>query len=341
MAPASKKKTGGTGGTQPVNLKGLDNGLGKGWFVYDDCCGLVCMAITILLHIFSYWAQMKYIYIPWLGVFSWQCALYTFFTALAVHSHTVCQFTAPGCVPRSLSAPPDVPDLNLKDPDEVKKYGFIRRKFTKRKGDKIFVKPDSSHYCSEVGMVVLKMDHYCPWVNNVVGLFTQKYFLLFVFYTCLCTIWVGIVLGYRVVKCTYGSLGPAKYRGWARAHREDPAKMCETAPSEFVILIINAVEAVIFVIFTCAMGCDQYEAIGENTPYIDRLQKKKGVEQSMYATTCDVFGEEFSWRWFFPFKPTQRLRDQFQNSIEETYDLLAHARDLIVASPAIKDAGSD
>jgi hypothetical protein len=301
----------------------LDDGLGKWWFVTTDGCGLVCMAITQGLHIFSYWAQMKYIYIPWLGVFSWQCFLYTFVTLLAMYSHTVCQLTAPGCVPKHVVAPPDVTDLALRPEEDVKKYLYIRRKFV---GRRLMVKPPSSHYCSEVGMTVLKMDHYCPWVNNVVGLFTQKYFLLFVFYTCLCTIWVAIILGYRLYKCTYGQFGPGKFRGWSRS-QNDASQICETTPAEFIILIINSVEAIIFVIFTCAMGCDQYEAIGENTPYIDRLQKQKGKEQSMYATTCDVFGEEFCWRWFFPLKPTEQLRAQFQGTIKETMDILelAHA----------------
>ena len=87
----------------------------------------------------------------------------------------------------------------------------------------------------------------------------------------------------------------------------------------------NAVESLIFCIFTIAMGCDQYEAIGENTPYIDRLQKKKGKEQHIYLTTCEVFGEDFSWRWFFPFAPTKQLTDQFQQMCYDTLHILNQA----------------
>ena len=58
------------------------------------------------------------------------------------------------------------------------------------------IKPDRSHYCSGkiclpfgflylllvVKKVVLKMDHFCPWVNNCIGWSNYKFFILFLFY---------------------------------------------------------------------------------------------------------------------------------------------------------------
>jgi len=44
------------------------------------------------------------------------------------------------------------------------------------------IKPDRSHYCSVVKKVVLKMDHFCPWVNNTIGWSNYKFFILFLFY---------------------------------------------------------------------------------------------------------------------------------------------------------------
>jgi palmitoyltransferase ZDHHC2/15/20 len=43
-------------------------------------------------------------------------------------------------------------------------------------------KPPRAHHCSVTGACVLKMDHYCIWVLNCVGLLNYKYFLLFIFY---------------------------------------------------------------------------------------------------------------------------------------------------------------
>ena len=87
--------------------------------------------------------------------------------------------------------------------------------------------------------------------------------------------------------------------------------------------ICNVVEAVIFGIFTIAMGCDQAEAIAENTNYIDRLQKKRGERQTLLQSMEDIWGEPFGWRWFVPFSPTQNLRKEFQKFCKETWVKLA------------------
>lgn len=44
-------------------------------------------------------------------------------------------------------------------------------------------KPERAHHCSVRGECVLRMDHYCVWVVNTVGLLNYKAFLLFLLYT--------------------------------------------------------------------------------------------------------------------------------------------------------------
>jgi len=43
-------------------------------------------------------------------------------------------------------------------------------------------KPDRTHYSKRLGQLVLRMDHVCPWINNVVGFRNYKYFFLMLFY---------------------------------------------------------------------------------------------------------------------------------------------------------------
>ena len=46
-------------------------------------------------------------------------------------------------------------------------------------------KPPRTHHCSISGRCVLKMDHYCVWVSNTVGLLNYKFFLLFLLWSFL------------------------------------------------------------------------------------------------------------------------------------------------------------
>uniref|UniRef100_A0A6U3ANU8 Palmitoyltransferase n=2 Tax=Lotharella globosa TaxID=91324 RepID=A0A6U3ANU8_9EUKA len=269
------------------------------WWVTGDCCGLVCAFVTGILHFFAYYVQMKYVIGPWFGVFSYAGIGYTCIMMLAVVSHSLCRFTNPGTVPLYLVAP--------KPLDQSVQREFV----CKRSG---VIKPPTSHWCSEAQRVVVKMDHYCPWVNNVVGMFTQKYFLLFLYYTFLCCLFSGFTLGARAFMCSRRSRHQIPFQGGA--------SLCNPAPLDVILSVINFVEAVLFVLFTGCMGADQFEAISKNTPYIDRLQGKRGKARPLLENLRDVFGEPFSWKWFLPLPPPQQQRQQFNKMCYDTYDHL-------------------
>jgi len=49
-------------------------------------------------------------------------------------------------------------------------------------------KPQRTHHCSVSQRCILKMDHYCIWVVNCIGLLNYKFFILFITYS-----WIGCV----------------------------------------------------------------------------------------------------------------------------------------------------
>ena len=52
-------------------------------------------------------------------------------------------------------------------------------------------RPERSHHCNVTGCCILRMDHFCPWINNCVGLGNYKFFLQLLIYGTLSSL-IGI-----------------------------------------------------------------------------------------------------------------------------------------------------
>jgi hypothetical protein len=58
-------------------------------------------------------------------------------------------------------------------------------------------KPERCHHCSACNRCVLNMDHHCPWINNCIGFWNRKYFLLLLIYVFLTTYYLVISMFYE------------------------------------------------------------------------------------------------------------------------------------------------
>mmetsp|Transcript_27492 Transcript_27492/g.69960 ORF Transcript_27492/g.69960 Transcript_27492/m.69960 type:complete len:318 (-) Transcript_27492:521-1474(-) len=118
-------------------------------------------------------------------------SVFLFLVAMLLWSYFAAVLTDPGRVPPGWHPFNDEQQARLElERMSYSDYYFDRRdprrpRFCKRCQA---WKPERAHHCSVLGRCVLKMDHYCIWVVNCVGLYNYKAFLLFLIYTALaCT----------------------------------------------------------------------------------------------------------------------------------------------------------
>ena len=117
---------------------------------------------------------------PW-GLISLVC--FEWLWGFTLWSYLQVMFSNPGTTPK-LHPPSDLPPDQMLTCTECKQW-----------------KPPRSHHCSTCQQCVHKvrpnqMDRHCLWLNNCIGVFNLKHYMLFLFYlTCTCALAVS-VLGY-------------------------------------------------------------------------------------------------------------------------------------------------
>ncbi|PVD27119.1 hypothetical protein C0Q70_12271 [Pomacea canaliculata] len=159
---------------------------------------------------------------------------------LITMSHLRAVLSDPGVVPLP-SASMDFSDLHSSQPP----------KNTTADGWTVCMKcetyrPPRAHHCRICQRCVRRMDHHCPWINNCVGEYNQKFFIQFLFY-------VGLASLHAITLVIIT---------WIL----DPGVKQDVKYTKLVHSIILVIESVIFGLFVMAIGCDQYVAFSAGHP---------------------------------------------------------------------------
>jgi palmitoyltransferase len=249
------------------------------WLV-KDACGLFTASLTNFFIFGAIFVNTLFISRPLLfqPAFSLPAAMHLFVSNTLLILGVVAQWRAmlsdPGAVPQD-AAPLEI------SLEESRARGLTVRT-CRRCGT---FKPHRAHHDSVSGRCVVKMDHYCPWVNNTVGFRNHKHFLLFVGYIFLASVHVlGLIAWHHSVcrlRCRDISLGGN------------------------MLIFLVAFEGVLFGLFTACMFCEQLWGVLQGQTQIDRLKGGQGKHRSYAECLVDVLGDGPRWQWPLPFYQPQ------------------------------------
>ncbi|KAK3511103.1 hypothetical protein QTP70_030298, partial [Hemibagrus guttatus] len=126
-------------------------------------------------------------------------------------------------------------------------------------------RPPRAHHCRVCQRCIRRMDHHCPWINNCVGELNQKYFIQFLFYTGMASLYsMALVVSAWVWRI--------------RNERDgDEDKGGEDVPSKHLIVahyIILLVESILFGVFVLVIFYDQLVSIITDETPIEQMRNR-------------------------------------------------------------------
>lgn len=143
------------------------------------------------------------------------------------------------------------------------------------------VRPPRCHHCAMCASCVTRMDYHCPWTNNCIGQFTQKFIILFCFYGLIGNIEALIIeFYYEYYKSKNLFIGKIKN----------------------IFILIQLIFNILFIIIFYGMLSDQFIRIKCDTFRINIKNKKFEEKRKLNEVIKEIFGCKFSISWFIPIK---------------------------------------
>ncbi|XP_061525272.1 zf-DHHC domain-containing protein isoform X2 [Phycodurus eques] len=287
-----------------------------------DPCGVVCVFLTYFSVFYADYVVVQYVLIPAYSGSVW-CSLHgsAFNVILLLLLACYCKavFSDPGVVP--------LPDTALDFSDLRSQSSRMSDRVTVKRRRRVCVscalmcarvvqgcegwtvcsrcetyRPPRAHHCRVCQRCIRRMDHHCPWINNCVGELNQKYFIQFLFYTGVASVYATLLV----------------VSAWVWHIRTERDGEAENAPGKHLIVahyIILLVESVLFGVFTLVIFYDQLASIiADETPIEqmrNRLMMKEpgspssspphhATRKPKLALLREVFGRGSVFCWLLP-----------------------------------------
>ena len=173
-------------------------------------------------------------------------------------------------------------EIELKSEISDKMKNIISKKFkihfTRCKSCYV-VRPYDAHHCRTCHCCILEQDHHCPWINNCVGIFNKKYFILFNIYAFISVIYCSFIYYYYTIMVNY--------------------KNFVNNVVQNIIAICWGIFAFIYGLFVIIMAAEQRDSVKKE---FKKYWKDKEIQKQMIKIKMRIiFGRNFSFKWFLPF----------------------------------------
>ncbi|XP_048254354.1 palmitoyltransferase ZDHHC3-like [Haliotis rufescens] len=243
-----------------------------------DPCGITCIIITYIAVLYADYVVVRHLVIPSMSETFWGAVHVVVFNTilfLLTISHMRAVMSDPGVVPLPTTS------IDFSDMHSGKQ--------TKCSGDGWTVcmkcetyRPPRAHHCRVCRRCIRRMDHHCPWINNCVGEFNQKFFIQFLFY-------VGMSSVYAVTMVIVA---------WI----VDPTPVESIRHIKLLHSIILVIESILFGLFVIAIGCDQISSILNDETAVEHVKREgpRRQKKSTMALFQEVFGRGHPLVWLCP-----------------------------------------
>ncbi|ESO93743.1 hypothetical protein LOTGIDRAFT_205637 [Lottia gigantea] len=251
-----------------------------------DPCGVICIMITYIAVFYADYVVVRHLVLPTMAESLWgavNVVLFNIIVFLLTVSHLRAVLSDPGIVP--------LPTTSIDFSDHHAGQPLVKNK----DGWTVCIKcetyrPPRAHHCRVCRQCIRRMDHHCPWINNCVGEFNQKFFIQFLFYVGLLSLYAfGLVITSWVI---------------------DPETSKHIKHTKLIHSVILVIECILFGLFVIAIGCDQVSSILNDETLVEQVKRDgpKRQKKSKMALFQEVFGRGQPMYWLCPlqFNPNNR-----------------------------------